>query len=580
MGLWILEPNTTEDVPGTVHIQRDAERRIRHTSQLKHGTGRHADLVLAPQPSDSPNDPLNWSKTRKIFTSIFLSAGTGLMAGTHNFVNPANVTLAKIFHTKANTVSQSVSVVLLTLGVSAVLTSPAARIWGKRPVLLLSNLVAIVGYVIVAASGPNIVALFVGRGIHGLGIAGLEYLVSSSVGDLFYVHERGSHLALWHYALSGGNALGQPIGTAILSAQGWRWPFIWAVVVFAVYTIVLFFTCPETTYNRQSQLDIDIKEEIMDDSSSENYKSADAPLRSDENGRPPKGARVGERVEIPPRDLDDPEKAVGATTVDAASSIVQEAKHSYWHGLRVYNGRFSDESFWLALITPWSAFLLPAVSWAALSYGWSVAVAASFSVGLSNIFTKPPYNFTSNQVGLTVFSSFVGATLGNAIPGPISDWLVSYMSTKNNGIYEPEFRVVLSLPSLFLGLLGFWGFGWSLEARAHFMIPVFFYGLAIFAGSINSLISNTYLLDCHRAQAQDGYAAVTIFRGVSSFVMTFVINTWIERSGYKVVYFWIGAVHGLSCVIGMFLYFFGKKIRFFISRNRFIQSKLAKRKSA
>ena len=27
---------------------------------LKHGTGRFAHILLVPQPSDSPNDPLNW----------------------------------------------------------------------------------------------------------------------------------------------------------------------------------------------------------------------------------------------------------------------------------------------------------------------------------------------------------------------------------------------------------------------------------------------------------------------------------------------------------------------------------------
>ncbi|CAK7233939.1 hypothetical protein SCUCBS95973_008765 [Sporothrix curviconia] len=560
MGLWILEPDTDEVVPGTVHLQKEAEKRIRNTAFLKHGTGRHAGIVLVPQPSESPNDPLNWSRTRKILTSIFLSCGTGLMAGTHNFINPANATMAKIFHTTANTVSQSVSVVLLTLGASAVLTSPLARIWGKRPVLIVSNILAILGYVIVVAANNHIVSLFVGRGVHGFGVAGLEYLVSSSVGDLFFVHERGIHLAIWHYALSGGNALGQVIGTSIFSAEGWKWPFVWAIVVYAVYTIIFYFTCPETTYNRAAQLDLDILEDIDDDSSSERDIGR-SPAVLDVNGNE-KTAN----------------SSIRETTDDAPFSV--EPKMTYRESLRVFNGRFSNESFWHALITPWSAFLLPAVSWAALSYGWSVAVAASFSVGLSSIFTKAPYNFTSNQVGLTVFSSFVGATLGNALPGPLSDWLVTFMSSRNKGIYEPEFRIVLSVPSFFLGLLGFWGFGWSLQARAPFMVPVFFYGLAIFAGSINSLISNTYLLDCHRAQAQDGYAAVTIFRGITSFVMTFVINIWIERSGYKVVYLWIGAVHGLTCIIGMFLYVFGKKIRFFISKNAFIQSKLAKHKVA
>jgi len=27
---------------------------------LKRGTGRYKDIILVPQPSDSPNDPLNW----------------------------------------------------------------------------------------------------------------------------------------------------------------------------------------------------------------------------------------------------------------------------------------------------------------------------------------------------------------------------------------------------------------------------------------------------------------------------------------------------------------------------------------
>lgn len=139
---------------------------------------------------------------------MFLSAGCGMMAGTHNFVNPANPLLAKIFNTDISTISRSVSIILLTLGISAVLTSPLARIYGKRPVIIVSNFIAMLGYIIVVAKPGNLAALYTGRAIHGLGIAALEYLVSSSVGDLFFVHERAVHLAIWHYSLSGGNAIG------------------------------------------------------------------------------------------------------------------------------------------------------------------------------------------------------------------------------------------------------------------------------------------------------------------------------------------------------------------------------------
>lgn len=147
------------------------------------------------------------------------------MAGTHNFVNPANALMAKLFKTDINTISRSVSIILLTLGISAVITSPAARIWGKRPVFLVSNVVAIIGYSIVISQPHSLTCLYVGRAIHGFGIAALEYLVSSSIGDLFFVHERGLHLAIWHYALSGGNSIGQVIGSQIVQKQGWLWPF-------------------------------------------------------------------------------------------------------------------------------------------------------------------------------------------------------------------------------------------------------------------------------------------------------------------------------------------------------------------
>lgn len=61
MGLWILETKSGELVPGTVHLQEEAARRVGAGTNVKRGKDRHADIVLVPQPSDSPNDPLSES---------------------------------------------------------------------------------------------------------------------------------------------------------------------------------------------------------------------------------------------------------------------------------------------------------------------------------------------------------------------------------------------------------------------------------------------------------------------------------------------------------------------------------------
>jgi hypothetical protein len=314
------------------------------------------------------------------------------------------------------------------------------------------------------------------------------------------------------------------------------------VILLAVYTLFLFLFIPETTYNRPSRFNTDIHESLAE------YRENNQTHLKDSSYSGATEAREKSTI-----------SAVNADFEDKTTEI--EKKKTYIQSLKVYNGRFSNENLLHSIISPFAAFMLPAVSWTAFAYGCSVAFSASFSVCLSQVFSGAPYHFTPNQVGLTAIGSFIGSLSGNLITGPFSDWLVRYLSKKNNGVYEPEFRNLLCIPAFVLGLIGFWGFGLSLAAKAHWIAPVFFFGLATFAGSILSLVSNAYLLDCHRAQSQDGYAAVTLGRGVFSFVMTFVINDWITKDGIANVYFVIGALHGLACVLGMVLYVYGKRVR-------------------
>ncbi len=75
MGLGILEDRHLEKVPGTTLFNDDPNAGALRAyedldiAKLKHGRGKYAHIVLVPQPTDDPNDPLNWPQWRKHMVS-------------------------------------------------------------------------------------------------------------------------------------------------------------------------------------------------------------------------------------------------------------------------------------------------------------------------------------------------------------------------------------------------------------------------------------------------------------------------------------------------------------------------------
>lgn len=316
----------------------------------------------------------------------------------------------------------------------------------------------------------------------------------------------------------------------------------------SVYITLLFFLIPETTYNRPKKFDTDVHENLAQEDSDEDTKVESQSIK----GQPPTGENEKRAVES--------SAATSIGTQDPEAPQTEEKRKTWAQGLKIYNGKFSNENYLRAVLSPFVTLILPAVHWAAYSYDLTVAFAAAISVSLAQIFAVAPYNFTTSAIGLTVLSPFIGNIIGNFIPGPVADWLVTYMAGKNGGIYEPEFRNILCIPALITGAAGFWGFGLSIHYRIHWFAPIFFFGLSAFAGAIMSLVSNTYLLDCHRKHAQDAYAAVTLVKAVSSFALSFFVNDWLAKHGPINVFFVIGSIHVVGCLYGVFLYMYGKRV--------------------
>jgi multidrug resistance protein len=119
--------------------------------------------------------------------------------------------------------------------------------------------------------------------------------------------------------------------------------------------------------------------------------------------------------------------------------------------------------------------------------------------------------------GLNYISLGVGLFLGTQICAPSQDRIYRALKKRNNGVGKPEFRVPLMIPGAFLVPVGLFWYGWSAEAKLHWIMPNI--GVAIFgAGLITGFqCIQTYIVDSYTKFAASAIGAATVLRSLAGF---------------------------------------------------------------
>jgi MFS family permease len=161
-----------------------------------------------PQPSDSPNDPMNWPEWQKNTIIIVLAFASAITVSLAPMLGPGFVEIFKLYHVNLNAISTyMIGMLLLMTGLGTFFTSAAATIWGKRPVFIVSVFILLITN-IWGFMATSFLSLQLMRVVQGLASAPLETLVTSAVSDVFFVHQRGKRLGIWGLMVYSGIALG------------------------------------------------------------------------------------------------------------------------------------------------------------------------------------------------------------------------------------------------------------------------------------------------------------------------------------------------------------------------------------
>lgn len=399
-------------------------------------------------------------------------------------VGPGFVPIAAELGISVNVLSQSTAWLILTLGIIVFLMNPLAKIYGKRPIYVFASVVMFVVSIWggVAESYPS----FLGSRILGaFGMAPYEVLVQATISDLYFVHERATRLAAWNLFLLCGIAGAGFISGYIIEDLGYHWTFWMCAILFGIFGVGILFYVPETTYMRPLVVaDVLAKTGIQDQ----------------ERGAPEESFDEKGGIHVEHRELSS--KITGNGSSPHTSS---DTKISYMQSMRLYTGRYSDAKIWKIFTRPFIIFFYPCVLWGFLIYGTTLTWIVVFSVVNGVLFTAPPYNFSVGQTGLTSLSPFILCIIGEAIAGPLNDYLCVRLARRNGGVYEPEFRLVLMVVVVVLGVVGFYGFGATFHYQTHWFGPVATYGLANMSLAFASTCVFGYVLVSSLLQYRNGH---------------------------------------------------------------------------
>ncbi|KND94949.1 putative MFS-type transporter [Tolypocladium ophioglossoides CBS 100239] len=555
MGLGILEPKSGETVPGTTRYFDDTDQPQEASGDdaaLKCDTSGKVPIILIPQPSDDPNDPLNWPLWRRDLITFGLCFAGILATSLGSILASNTIVISLHFVVPLTKTAVLTGYFLLGAGAAAVFFVPSARVWGKRHLFLLGIVIIIASSAWAGSTGTDYASMAAARAIQGVGTAPFESLLNAAVGDLYFVHQRGLRMAFTNLAVFGGAFFTPVIVGKITDSMGWKWTFYFVSIFMAVALPAVFMFCPETAYRRESRLNIDgATEEIK---LNPNSASANSPMTANDAPARPSGF-----VLFP---------------VSSAMQPIGNAstpKKTFSQSLSLFDGRKTDERDWVLLLRPFPLIMNPAFVWGCLVQGAMIGWTIFIGVLIAIVFIAPPYFWGELKAGYTYTAPFVGAICGFAVAGLLADSSVRYLTKLNKGIYEPEFRIVLVIPMLITGGIGLYGFGISaddiISGKYQYIVPLVFFGFEGAGMVIGTVASSLYIVDAYRNMTVEGFTLMIILKNIFSFILTWYAYDWLIQSGIRQVFIIISSIQVGICLLSMPMYIYGKRVRAFFHRH-------------
>ncbi|KAL9113422.1 MAG: hypothetical protein Q9227_002463 [Pyrenula ochraceoflavens] len=266
----------TEDVEKSERIAKDVETGVAHgleaenavplaptketlADEVPNGTKDHPNSSSASTATEEKEEQRNGNALEKTasqaeklggaktFVIMFsLCTALFLAALDMTIITTALPVISGHFKASESSYTWVGSAYLLACAATVPLWGKLSDIWGRKPIIMMANLVFMLGSLICALS-VSIGMLLVGRAVQGGGGGGLVVLVNICVSDLFSQRERAKYFGIVGMIWALASAVGPVLGGVFTQRVSWRWCFyINLPLDGCAFLLLLFFLSIET----------------------------------------------------------------------------------------------------------------------------------------------------------------------------------------------------------------------------------------------------------------------------------------------------------------------------------------------
>ncbi|OAA65309.1 Major facilitator superfamily domain, general substrate transporter [Niveomyces insectorum RCEF 264] len=471
--------------------------------------GHDLDLDVStfiPQPSDDPEDPLNWPLWLKIciLAQICILAAVGTLNAA--IINPAYVPMAKELGISTVTASYQTTVVIAINGIGPFIWVPLANIYGRRPIYLGTSIIGFAS-ILGSAYAKTYGQLVGARVINGFFPAAMA-LGPASVVDIFFMHQRGRALGLFAVFFTTGAHIAPILGGLVGQYLGWRWCFKLCSCLDAFLIVMVFFCYPETLYVRD------------------------------------------------PNRLAHHRTAGGVPKLTKKLFIKRLRLYSTYPQLKLRLRQFVIPVFKMA---KYPSVLFPALYYCT-QYGFSsnlpaTTVAAIFSAR---------FGWDTLQIGLGYGGALsIGGILGEFLAGMVVDAIV-VRERKRLGRPDPppEVRLKAIWTGAIICPIGLLIYGFTIEYHSPWIAPLIGMATAVFGQQIIATTCYTYAIDCYRAEGGEIALLINFIRQEIGMTFAFYVVKLCNRIGFQYAFLMFALVGSVLAALPIVVLMYrGERIR-------------------